>query len=244
MTRIYLDHAATTPLLPEARAAMEPWLTTGYGNPSALYEEGRMARAAIDEAREVLSFALGCLFAEVLFTSSGTEAANLAIVGTALANDDSARNRMLLGAAEHNCVLHTRPLLERLGYRVELIPVDRIARVRLGDLESMLGPDVLLVSVMSANNELGTIQPVAEVANLAHRHGALYHCDAVQTLGSFGVEGLEFGVPIFGQGERADSPFQNPKSNIQSLPDLASFSAHKLYGPKGVGAIYIKAGTR
>ncbi len=220
MTRIYLDHAATTPLLPEVRSAMEPWLAGEFGNPSSLHEEGRRARAAIDEAREVLSSALGCLFAEVLFTSSGTEATNLAILGAALANEDRSRNRVLLGAAEHHCVLQTRPLLERLGYRVELIPVDRIARVDLDALASMLGPDVLLVSVMSANNELGTIQPVAEVAELVHRHGALYHCDGVQTLGI-----SDFGLRI-------------------AHPDLASFSAHKIYGPKGVGAIYVKAGTK
>jgi len=227
MTRIYLDHAATTPILPEVMAAMEPWLDRGFGNPSSLHEEGRQARAAIDQARETVSAYLGCLFAEMIFTSSGTEASNLAIVGTALANTDSSRTRVLLGAAEHHCVLHTRPLLERVGYRVELIPVDRIARVRLEGLESMMGPDVLLVSVMSANNELGTIQPVSEVADLAHRHGALYHCDAVQTLGT------------------AITPSLQPLSivNRQSSIDLASFSAHKIYGPKGVGAIYIKAGT-
>ncbi|HVT13296.1 MAG TPA: cysteine desulfurase family protein [Fimbriimonadaceae bacterium] len=213
MRRIYLDHAATTPLVPEVREAMAPWLEREFGNPSSLHEEGRRARAAIDQARETLSGRLGCLFAEVLFTSSGTEAANLAIVGAALANEDSSRRRVLMGAAEHHCVLHTRPLLERLGYQVETIPVDQTARVRLDILEEMLGPDVLLVSVMHANNELGTMQPVEEVAILARRHGALYHCDAVQT----------FGFPD---------------------ADLVTYSAHKIYGPKGSGAIYIRAGTK
>ncbi|HWA82783.1 MAG TPA: cysteine desulfurase family protein [Fimbriimonadaceae bacterium] len=213
MRRIYLDHAATTPLLPEVREAMAPWLDREFGNPSSLHEEGRRARAAIDEAREVLSGCLGCLFAEVLFTSSGTEAANLAIVGAALANEDPSRRRVLVGAAEHHCVLHTRPLLEKLGFRVEPIQVDRIGRLRLDTLEQMLGPDVLLVSVMHANNELGTIQPAGEALQLARQNGALFHCDAVQT----------FGFPE---------------------ADLITYSAHKIYGPKGVGAIYIKAGTK
>lgn len=218
MNRIYLDHAATTPMASEVRAAMMPWLEREFGNPSSLHEEGRTARAAIDQAREVLSSHLGCLFAEVLFTSSGTEAANLAIVGAALANEDGRRNRVLMGAAEHHCVLHTRPILERLGYRVELIPVDRIARVQLDRLERMLGPDVLLVNVMHANNELGTLQPVVEIANLARRHGALLHSDAVQTLG-------------------------HPQVGLPDA-DLLTFSAHKVNGPKGAAAIYIKAGTK
>ncbi len=216
MKRIYLDHAATTPVLPEVAEAMEPWLGGSYGNPSSLHEEGRRARAAVDEARETLSRHLGCLFAEVLFTSSGTEAANLAILGAALANEDTSRRRVLLGAAEHHCVLHTAPLLRRLGYVVELIPVDRTARVRVDAIAEMLGDDVLLVSVMHANNELGTIQPVREVAALSRQHGALFHCDAVQTFAT--------------------------ASELEA--DLVSYSAHKVYGPKGIGAIYVKAGTR
>jgi len=220
--RIYLDHAATTPLCDEAREAMQPWLREGYGNPSSLHAEGRRAKDAIDSARETLSDVLGCLFAEVLFTSSGTEAANLAIAGAALNSQGSSRDRILLGAAEHHCVLNTAPLLKALGYRVDVVPVDREARLDLSTLEDMLGDDVLLVSCMHANNELGSINPVRDIADRVHRHGALLHTDAVQT---FMAPGLTWKV-----------------GDLDA--DLLTVSAHKLYGPKGVGAIYIRAGVK
>ena len=198
---------------------MASWLSPG-GNPSSLHQEGRRAKDAIDSAREALSEALGCMFAEVLFTGSGTESANLAILGAALQNVDPRRNRILLGAAEHHCVLHTGPILARLGYQVQLVPVDRIARVRLDSLEEMMDDRVLLVSQMHANNEIGTLQPVQEVANIAHRHGALFHCDAVQT--------------FLAQPWTVD--------NLQA--DLVTIAGHKVNGPIGAGAIYIRAGVK
>lgn len=217
--RIYLDHAATTPTLPQVADAMEPWLQEEYGNPSSLHENGRRAKDAIDQARESLSSALSCLFAEVVFTGSGTEAANLAVVGTALANDDAPRARILFSAVEHHCVLHLAPILARLGYSVELIPVDPIGRIRIDRLAEMLSNDVLLVSVMAANNELGTLQPVDDVAALAREHGALFHCDQVQT-------------------------FLSTSNRGSRIADLVSISAHKIHGLKGAGALYVRAGTK
>ena len=217
MKRIYLDHAATTPLMPEAAEAMKPWLEGQFGNPSSLHLEGRRAKEAIDEAREAFSSAFGCLFGEVVFTSSGTEAANLAIVGAALGSKNG-RKRVLLGAAEHHCVLYTREVLERLGFVVELIPVTHSGQVLASTVEEMLGDDVLLVSVMHANNELGTVNDVGSIGALVKGVGALFHVDAVQTF----------------PGEWVVKDFS---------ADLVNVSAHKFYGPKAVGALYVKAGT-
>lgn len=220
MERIYLDHAATTPLAPGVLGAMEPWIAERCGNPSSLYFEGRQAKAAIDRAREIVSRTIGCLFGEVLFTSSGTESVNTGIIGAALAQDRLRRNRVLLGAAEHHAVHATQSMLERLGYKVEAIPVDREGVVHASALEPLLAEDVLLVAVMHANNELGTLNPVSDLAQLAHRVSSLFLCDAVQTLGS---------IPV----------------DVRTMSaDMMAFSAHKLGGPKGVGALYIKGGLK
>ena len=218
-SRIYLDHAATTALLPDVKTRMTEAMER-FGNPSSLHEHGRSAKHEIDWSREIVAEALGCMFAEVVFTGSGTEAANLAIIGTALANENIQRNRILLSSIEHHCVLNTKFLLEKLGYNVELLPVDRESFLDQSALEEHLRDDVLLVSVMSANNETGAIQPLKEVISLAHKRKIKVHCDHVQ--------GFLKAIP-------------NP---ILLGADLVSVAAHKVNGPKGVGALAVLNGTK
>jgi cysteine desulfurase len=217
--RIYLDHAATTALLPDVKSRMTEAMDR-YGNPSSLHEHGRLAKHEIDWSREIVAESLGCLFAEVVFTGSGTEAANLAILGTALGNSDPTRNRILLSSIDHHCVLNTRSHLEKLGYVVDLVPVDHESFIDLRAYESMLGEDVLLVSMMSANNETGSIQPLKEAISLARKHKIKFHSDHVQ--------GYLKAIP-------------NP---ILLGADLITVAAHKVNGPKGVGALAVLNGTK
>ncbi|MDX2065139.1 MAG: cysteine desulfurase family protein [Fimbriimonadaceae bacterium] len=216
--RIYLDYAATTPLDPAVRKAMLPWLDAG--NASSQYAEGRRARAAVDLARERVSQALGVDFGSCLFTGSGTEAATLAVVGAALARRPEGRDRVLLSSADHHCVTELRSLLERLGFRVTMLTVRPDATVDVAVVTRELDATVALVSTMHVNNEVGTFNPIPEIAAAAHAVGAWHHTDAVQS-------------------------FTKVSWTMDSLgTDLVTVSAHKIYGPKGVGAIAIRPGVK
>ncbi len=220
MRSVYIDHSATTPVDPLVFEAMKPYYTEIFGNSSSVHSQGQKAHRALEESREKVAALIGAKTNEIIFTSGGTEADNQAII-TYMHNNRNKGNHIITSAIEHHAVLHTCEFLAKQGFELTVLPVNSYGEVEPDTLREAIRPGATaLVSIMHANNEIGTIEPIKELAAIAHEAGAIFHTDAVQTVGKIPVNVAELGV------------------------DLLSASAHKLYGPKGIGCLYAKKGVR
>jgi cysteine desulfurase len=249
---IYLDYNATTPLCEPARTAMLPFLEEKFGNPSSVHAAGREARAAVDDARDRLADLLGAKPHELIFTSGGTEANNLAILG--LARSRATRGRHLISAkTEHHAVLNTIGHLEkREGFDVTWLNVSNSGRIDLDQLADTIRDDTVLVSIMHANNETGVIQPLREISEICRERGVLLHSDMVQSFGKISIDDNRPNPPLIpsaSEGSRgsylegfAAGSLDSTRDDLGSLVDAASFAAHKFYGPKGAGLLFLRSG--
>lgn len=219
MSIVYFDHAATTAVRKEVLNEMLPCFSENYGNSSSIYEIARSSKKLIDKARQQVATAIGSEAKEIYFTAGGSESDNWAIKGIAEAYSQKG-NHIITSVIEHHAVLHTCEYLEKKGYEITYLPVDEDGKINIDDLEKAIKPTTILITIMFANNEIGTVQPVKEIGEIAKKHNVIFHTDAVQAVGH---------IPI----------------NVKDMNiDMLSLSAHKMYGPKGVGALYIRKGIK